>query len=77
MGDWQETLDDVEIELERLVDAGDKVVEFTHWSGSGKGSGAPFKTPVIDVFTFGRGEMVRWESYTDPTEALRAAGVEE
>jgi ketosteroid isomerase-like protein len=76
MVDWQETLDDVAIELERLVDAGDKVVEFTRWSGRGKGSGAPFETQVIDVFTFERGEIVRWEVYRDPARALRAAGVE-
>ena len=76
LAEWANELDDLVVTLERVLDAGDKVVAVTRWSGTGRTSGASFDVESIDVLTFARGQVVRWEVYLDRAEALKAAGLQ-
>jgi ketosteroid isomerase-like protein len=80
VGDWVDGLleawDEVAIDVEQVIDAGDQVVAVFHVSGRGKGSGVEVRSGRdAHVWTF-RGEKViglRW--YQGTVDALKAAGV--
>jgi hypothetical protein len=65
-------------EPREFVDAGERVVVIGDWIGKGKGSGIEVRQPTAHVFTVDAGRVVRWElGYSDPAEALEAAGLSE
>jgi ketosteroid isomerase-like protein len=77
-----ENLDDLFEELrldpQELVDAGDRVAVRLRFFGRGKGSGAELDTEMYhQVTTFRDGTMIRIEYVTSWAEALEAAGVAE
>jgi ketosteroid isomerase-like protein len=74
---WVGTWDDFRIKLERVVDAGDRVVDINEVSGSGKGSGAPVRMRTGNVWTVEHGKVVRHVGYPDASQALEAAGLSE
>jgi ketosteroid isomerase-like protein len=74
---WVGAWDDFHISLERLVDAGDRVVDINEVSGTGKGSGAPVSMRTGNVWTLDDGRVVRHVGYPDAAEALEAAGLRE
>jgi ketosteroid isomerase-like protein len=67
--------EDLRIEVERLFDAGDKVVAFIRIAGQGQASGAPVEISIGHVWTVRDGVAVRGEGYGDRDEALRSAGL--
>jgi ketosteroid isomerase-like protein len=71
------TWDDYRLDAEELIDAGSSVVVVVHERGRGKGSGAPFEQRFAQVWTFGRGRIIRWELFPDKAAALEAAGLDE
>jgi ketosteroid isomerase-like protein len=74
---WVGTWTDYSIELERVVDAGDRVVVIYEERGTGKGSGLEVTTEVGVVVTVDEGQITRTVVYSDPEEALEAAGLSE
>jgi ketosteroid isomerase-like protein len=74
---WVGAWDDFHINLERVVDAGDRVVDINEVSGTGKGSGAPVSMRTGNVWTLDDGRVVRHVGYPDAAEALEAAGLRE
>jgi ketosteroid isomerase-like protein len=76
---WRAAFDDFRIELEEIIDAGDRVIVFGGVRGRGAGSGADVKTPSFpQVWTFGDdGRPVRVEMYPSRAEALKAVGLSE
>jgi uncharacterized protein len=64
------------VELERLVDAGDKVVAIGVLQGTGRGSGLEVGRRQGYVWTIRDGKAVRFEWFNDAHAALAAAGVE-
>jgi ketosteroid isomerase-like protein len=76
---WRAAFDDFRVELEEIIDAGDKVIVFGGVRGRGAGSGADVKSPSFpQVWTFGDdGQPVRVEMYPTRAEALQAAGLSE
>jgi ketosteroid isomerase-like protein len=74
---WVGTWHDFRIKLERVVDAGDRVVDINEISGTGKGSGAPVRMRTGNVWTVEHGKVVRHVGYPVASEALEAAGLEE
>jgi ketosteroid isomerase-like protein len=74
---WVGTWDDFRIKLERVVDAGDRVVDINEVIGTGRGSGAPVRMRTGNVWTVEHGKVVRHVGYPDASEALEAAGLRE
>ena len=76
--EWTAGFDDWQIEVEAIHDAGpDKVVGVMRQRGRSKSTGLPVDMVYAQVFTLRDGKQVRMEMYSDPAEALKAAGVEE
>jgi ketosteroid isomerase-like protein len=69
------TWDDYHLEAEELIEAGSSVVAVVNERGRGRGSGAPFERRWAQVWTFGRGRVIRWELFADRAAALRAVGL--
>lgn len=67
---------DFHVEIERIVDAGDEVVVIGTAQGTGA-SGLEIKMRQGYVWTVRDGCAVRFRWFTDPAEALAAAGVDE
>jgi ketosteroid isomerase-like protein len=75
--EWQETLPDLRIELDQLLDVDDRVVGVGTVSGTGVGSGADVRVSLAVVFTIRCGLIKRAEEYLNPAEALKAVGLAE
>jgi ketosteroid isomerase-like protein len=74
---WFSAWEDLQIETERFIDAGEKVIVIDKLRGKGPGSGAEVSMRAADVLTLERGEVVRHVGYPDATEALAALGLSE
>ena len=76
---WRSAFDEFRLELEEIIDAGDRIIVFAAVHGRGAGSGAEVNTPSFpQVWTFGEdGRPVRVEMYQSRAEALEAVGLEE
>jgi ketosteroid isomerase-like protein len=75
--DWMRSWDQIRLIAERLVDAGDRVVVNAYWRGRGKASGVDTDWPHGSVWTLRDGKAISVVSYSDPSEALKAVGLEE
>jgi ketosteroid isomerase-like protein len=71
----RDTYEDFEIEVERMVDAGDEVVVLAYFTGSGSGSGVPVAGEHGYVWTIRDGLAVRFRWFQSHREALEAAGL--
>jgi ketosteroid isomerase-like protein len=71
-----ETFEELRLEPQEWVDAGDRVATRLRHHGQGKGSGIEINTELYhQVATFRDGRMVRIEYFADWAEALEAAGI--
>ena len=71
-----ETFDELRLDPQESVDAGDLVAVRLRYYGRGKGSGLELDTEMYhQVATFQDGTIVRLEYFTDWDQALAAAGV--
>jgi ketosteroid isomerase-like protein len=78
MKEWMEAWEQVTAVAEQLIDAGeDQVVVLAEWRGRGKASGVSTTWPFGAVYTLRDGKVTSIISYTDPSEALEAAGLAE
>lgn len=75
--DQAEMFEDLHIEIERLFDAGDRVVAFIRITGEGRTSRAPMQIRIGHVWTIRDGTAVKGEGFGDRDEALEAAGLED
>jgi ketosteroid isomerase-like protein len=70
-----ETMDELRLDAQEFVDAGDRVAVRLRYYGRGKGSGVEIETEMYhQVATFENGTIVRLEYFTDWGQALEAAG---
>jgi ketosteroid isomerase-like protein len=70
-----ETFEELRLEPQEWVDAGDRVATRLRHHGQGKGSGIEINTELYhQVATFRDGRMVRIEYFAEWPEALEAAG---
>jgi ketosteroid isomerase-like protein len=74
---WVGTWADYSIKLERLIDAGNRVVVLYEERGTGKGSGLRMTTRVGMLITVAAGQITRTVVYPNPGEALEAVGLSE
>jgi hypothetical protein len=76
IADFEEDWEDLRLPPERIHEAGDRVVVSGRMVARGKASGVELDIPLALLYELREGKVVRIESFSDPDEALRAAGVE-
>jgi uncharacterized protein len=74
MGRWLGEWDEYSIELEELIDAGDRVVVVQRIRGKGKGSGVEVEMREAHVYEIRDGKAVEVWEYRTKEEALKAVG---
>lgn len=70
-----ETWDEMRLETEEFIDAGDQVVVPILAQLSGRGSGLPMQDRIVQVWSVRDGRAERAEVFTDRADALRAVGL--
>jgi ketosteroid isomerase-like protein len=65
------------IELERIVGSGDHLVSIHRVRGTARYTGIEGEGFVAYVWTFRGGKVIHFQSYREPDEALKAAGLSE
>jgi len=75
---WFEVFPDFRANTSEFIDAGDRVVCVTRWTGTAIGSGLLFDQPAAEVYTLRGGRLVRAElGFADKAAALEAVGLAE
>ena len=67
---WFGAWDELSIETQQLIDAGDQVVDINVVSGRGRDSGARVPMKTANVWTIENGNVIRQVGYLQPAEAL-------
>jgi ketosteroid isomerase-like protein len=75
LGEWTGAWEHWVLEVDSFHDAGDKVVALVHQHGRSKAAGMPVEMHFAQVWTLREGKQSRMDMYSDPAEALEAAGV--
>lgn len=70
-----DTFEGVGVDIDEMLDAGDRVVVLATLHGRGRGSGADLERRQGYIWTIRDGKATRFEWFTSPDEALRAAGL--
>jgi ketosteroid isomerase-like protein len=66
-----------EVELEEVIDAGDRVIGMSRQHGRGASSGALAELELAQISTLRDGQIVWVDNYLDRGKALEAAGISE
>ena len=74
---WVEPFEWLQIELERVLSAGDRLVSIHRVRAKARHTGIEFDGPVAYVWTFRDGKVIHFRSFRDPEEAVKAVGLEE
>jgi ketosteroid isomerase-like protein len=74
---WTAVWDEWALEIDAVHDAGDKVVVRLRQRGRSKAAGMPVEMAFAQVWTLCDGKGARMDMYSDPDEALEAAGLRE
>jgi ketosteroid isomerase-like protein len=78
VGQWLEAWADLRVELESVIDCGDRILVLMHQHGRGRVSGLEVEHPFAQLITLGReGLAVRVENFMDHIESLEAADLRE
>ena len=67
---WLDSFEDFQVEPEKVVARGGKLIAVVNQSGRGRASGVRVDTRLAHVWTVRDGRAIRWESVADPDEAL-------
>ncbi len=73
--DWTSPFESFRIDLERVIDAGDRVVSLVRQTGRTKTGGVEIEASAGAVWTIRDGKLTRVEFHLDREAALRAAGL--
>ena len=75
--EWADPWEDWEVEPVSFHDAGDRVVVLVRQRARSKSTGMPVEMSFAQIWTLREGKRTRMEMYSDPAEALAAAGLSE
>src|SRR3954454_1561425 len=70
-----DTFEGVGVDIDEMLDAGDRVVVLATLHGRGRGSGADVERRQGYVWTLREGKVVRFQWFNHPDDALTAAGI--
>ena len=76
LASFYETWESFHITPSEIRQVGDRVVVVAHVKARGRTMSVPVETDTAHVLTMRDGKAIRWESYTEPDEALKAMGAE-
>jgi ketosteroid isomerase-like protein len=71
---WFEAWEWMQVEIEDLVEADDRVLLTAHQRAKGRGSAVEVEIDSYNVYTFRDGKVIRIQLFTDRDPALEAAG---
>jgi ketosteroid isomerase-like protein len=74
---WKDAWEELQVTVEELIDAGDRVFLTAHHRGRGRGSGVQVDTRLYAVYTLRERKVIRVDEYAERPEALEAAGLSE
>ena len=74
---WGEAWEWIRVDVDELLDAGDKVIVCGRTFGKGKGSSVEVAIDTFNVYTVRDGKVKSIEFFTMEEPALRAAGLDE
>jgi ketosteroid isomerase-like protein len=74
---WIETYQWLLVELEQIVDSGDRLVSIHRVQAKTRDTGIEGEATVAYLWTFRGGKVIHFRSYRDSEQALRAAGLRE
>jgi ketosteroid isomerase-like protein len=74
---WKGAWGELEVTVEEVIDAGDRVLLTAHHRGRGRGSGIEVDTRLYTVYTLRDGKVLRSDEYAERAKALEAAGLQE
>ena len=74
--EWTSAFESYRIDLERMIDAGDRVVSLVTMVGRTKTGGVEVEAPGAAVWTVVKGRVQRAEFHLDREAALRSAGLD-
>ena len=74
--EYLRSFSDLRIEAEEIIDLDDeRVLVLSRHTAQGKLSGAPIEHELGDLFTLRAGKVVRYDSYWDRAEGMKAVGL--
>jgi ketosteroid isomerase-like protein len=73
--DSQQTFEDFRFEPEQFFERGDRIVAIVTMTGRGRASGVPVEERIAHLWTLRDGRAVELRAFTDPADALEAAGL--
>jgi len=76
LDDWTGAWDDWELEIQEIYGAGDKAVVVVHQRGRARTTGMALDMRFAQVWTIRDGRFTRMDMYSDPSDALKALGLE-
>jgi ketosteroid isomerase-like protein len=74
---WIEQYEWLLIEVEQIVDAGDRLVSVQRVRAKARRTGTEFDELLAYLWTFRDGKIVHFRSFRDPEQAMEAAGLRE
>jgi ketosteroid isomerase-like protein len=77
VADWDSDWDGLRLEQRTLHEQGNVVVAVGRFIARGRTSGVELDVPIGLVYRLREGKIARVDSFTDPNQALRAAGIEQ
>jgi len=73
--EWTAAWDDWRLDVDALHDAGEQVVALVRQRGRSKATAMPVEMSFAQVWTIRDGRQARMAMYSDPAEAIAAAGL--
>jgi ketosteroid isomerase-like protein len=77
VADWDSDWEGLRLEQRTLHEQGNVVVAVGRFIARGRTSGVELDVPIGLVYRLREGKIARVDSFTDPNQALRAAGIEQ
>jgi uncharacterized protein len=73
--DWIGAFDDLQVEVEELIDAGERVVALLRLRGRVKGSGQEVDMPETHVYKMFNGKVIEVDEFVTKTAAMESVGL--
>ena len=74
IGNWFDAWEWMKVEVEDIVEAGERVLVTQHQRAKGKGSAIEVEVRSFNVYTFRDGKLIRMQLFTEREPAVEAFG---